>query len=64
MVVLTPLVLQIIELGLEYTPELIAAARVEMALYESGAPPSDSDMARIDTALDAAHAALQAIPIG
>ena len=61
---LTPLVLQIVELGLKYTPEMIAAARAEMALFESGAAPDAAEQARIDAALDLAHAALQAVPIG
>jgi len=60
MIALTPLVLQIIELGLQYTPELIAAARTEIGLFNSGTAPTTEQQASIDAALEQAHAALQA----
>lgn len=60
MIALTPQVLQMVLLGLQVAPELIAAAQQEIALFSSGTPPTAEQQAAIDAALEAAHAALQA----
>ncbi len=60
MIALAPLVLQLIELGISVAPELISAAQAEIAIFNSGTAPTAAQQADIDTALDAAHAALQA----
>lgn len=58
---LTPQVLQMVLLGIQVAPELIAAAQQEFALLQSGTPPTPEQQAAIDAALDQAHAALQAV---
>lgn len=60
MLVLSPLVLQLIGLGITYTPQLIAAAQAEIRLCNAGAVPTAAERAAIDAALEVAHAALQA----
>jgi hypothetical protein len=60
MLVLTPLVLQLMQLGVQVLPEIIAAAQQEIALLNSGSPPTAAQQAAIDTALDQANSALQA----
>ena len=60
MLALTPLVLQLIELGVSVVPELISAAQQEIAIFNSGTPPTAAQQADIDAALATAHAALQA----
>jgi hypothetical protein len=60
MIALTPLVLQLIELGVQLAPELIAAAQTEISLFNSKSEPTAEQTAQISAALDAAHAALQA----
>lgn len=60
MIALTPQVLQMVLLGLQVAPELIAAAQQEIALFSAGTPPTPEQQAAIDAALDQAHAALQA----
>lgn len=57
---LTPLVLQLVSLGITIAPEIIAAAQQEIALANSATAPTPEQKAAIDAALDAAHAALQA----
>lgn len=57
---LTALVLELVELGIKMAPSVIAAARTEIDLINSGAAPTAEQQAAIDAALDAAHAALQA----
>lgn len=64
MLSLTPLVLQLIQIGVSVTPELIAAAQQEIAIFNSGAAPTVAQQADIDTALATAHAALQAAQPG
>jgi hypothetical protein len=64
MLALTPLVLQLIQLGITVVPELIAAAQQEIALFNSGTEPNAAQQADIDTALATAHAALQAAQQG
>ena len=59
-IALTPLVLQLIQLGISVAPELIAAAQQEIALLNSSTAPTAAQQAQIDAALDAAHKALQA----
>lgn len=54
------LIIQLIELGVKITPQIIAAAQTEIRLIRSGQAPSAAQQAQIDAALDAAHAALQA----
>jgi len=60
MLSLTPLVLQLIQLGISVAPELIAAAQTEISLVTGTAPASADQQKAIDTALDAANAALMA----
>ena len=48
----------------EVIPELIAAAQQEIAIFNSGTAPTAAQQADIDTALAAAHAALQAAQPG
>jgi hypothetical protein len=60
MLTLTPLVLQLIQLGITVVPELIAAAQTEISLVTGTSPPSAEQQSQIDAALDAANAALQA----
>jgi hypothetical protein len=60
MLALTPLVLQLLQLGLNVVPEIIAAAQTEVDLWNSGTAPTAAQQAAIDAALDQANAALQA----
>ncbi len=60
MLTLTPLVLQLIGLGQQVIPEIIAAAQAEVSLFNGGGTPSAAQQAQIDAALDKANAALQA----
>lgn len=60
MIALTPQVLQLVLLGIQVAPELIAAAQQEIALFNSGKTPTPEETAAIEAALDAAHKALQA----
>lgn len=59
MLTLTPIVLQLISLGLTVIPELVQAAITEVNLLNSATPPTADQQAAIDTALDTANAALQ-----
>lgn len=45
-------------------PNLIAAAQAEIALVQSGAPPTPAQQAQIDAALDQANALLQSAQPG
>jgi hypothetical protein len=60
MLALTPLVLQLIQLGAAVAPELIAAAQQEITLFNTATAPTPAQQADIDAALATAHAALQA----
>lgn len=60
MLALTPLVIQLIELGIEVAPDIIAAVRREIALVSATNAPNAADQALIDRALEEANAALQA----
>ena len=62
--VLTPIVLQLIQMGLSIVPEIVAAARAEVDLLNAGSAPTAEQQAAIDAALDQAHAALQAAQPG
>ena len=57
---LTPLVLQLVALGIKVLPEIIAAAQAEVALLNAKAAPTAEQQAAIDAALAQANAALQA----
>ena len=57
---LTPQVLQMVLLGIQVAPELIAAAQQEFALLQAGQAPTPEQQSAIDDALAQAHAALQA----
>lgn len=59
MITLSPLVLQIVSLGLTYTPQLIEAAIAEIDLLNSGSTPTAEQLAVIAKGLEEAHAALQ-----
>lgn len=60
MLTLTPLVLQLIQLGATVLPELIATAQTEVSLVNAGTAPSPEQQAAIDAALETANNALQA----
>lgn len=60
MLTLTPLVLQLIGIGTQVVPEIVAAAQTEVALFNAKTAPTAAQQAQIDAALDAANAALQA----
>jgi hypothetical protein len=60
MLALTPLVLQLISLGISVVPELISAAQTEISLVTGTNPPSAEQQSQIDAALAQANAALQA----
>ena len=64
MLTLAPLVLQLIELGVSVLPAMITAAQTEIALFNAGTAPTAAQQADIDSALDTAHAALQAAQQG
>lgn len=59
MIALAPLVLQLIQLGLSVAPELISAAVQEISIFNSGTAPTVQQQRDLDTALAAAHEALQ-----
>ena len=50
---LTALVLQLVELGIQVAPSVIAAARTEIALVSGGAAPTAEQQASIDAAFEA-----------
>jgi len=52
--------IQLIETGITVAPPVISAAKAAVSLIESGASPTPEQQSQIDSALDAAHAALQA----
>lgn len=52
--------IQLVEMGITVAPEVIAAAQTALSLLEGSVGPTAAQQAQIDTALDAAHAALQA----
>ena len=60
MLALTPQLLQLLQLGIQVAPGIIAAAQTEVSIFNSGAAPTEAQQAEIDGALEAAHAALQA----
>jgi hypothetical protein len=60
MLALTPLVLQLISLGVSVAPELISAAQTEISLVTGTSAPTAEQQAQIDSALAAANSALQA----
>ncbi len=60
MLSLTPLVLQLVAAGVQLLPEIIAAAQVEVQLFNSSSAPTAAQRAAIDAALARANAALQA----
>ena len=59
MLALAPVVLQLIQMGITVVPEIISVAQQEIALFNSGTPPTAAQQAAIDAALTAANAALQ-----
>ena len=58
MLALSPLVLQLIQLGIQVVPGLIAAALTEIELVNSDTPPSDVQREEIRAALEEANTAL------
>jgi uncharacterized membrane-anchored protein len=64
MLALTPLVLQLISLGISVAPELIAAAEQEISLVTGTSAPTAAQQAQITAAVVAANAALQAAQPG
>ena len=60
MLELTPLILQMIQLGITVVPELITAAQAEISLISGTTPPTAAQQAVITAAVDTANAAIQA----
>lgn len=58
MLALTPLVLQLIQLGVQVLPGLISAAVTEVELLNSDTPATPEQRAVIDLALDQANQAV------
>ena len=52
--------LQLVQAGLPIGEEIISGVTTEMQLSGRGRDPTPEEQAKIDSALDAAHAALQA----
>ncbi len=52
--------LQVLALGLQYTPELISACETEYELLRSGSDPTAEQLAQMEAAQAQAHAAVQA----
>jgi hypothetical protein len=61
---LSPVVLDLIRLGIAVAPQILAAAQLELQLLNSGTTASAEQQATISAALDAAHATLQAAQQG
>ena len=60
MLTLTPLIFQLLSMGVSVLPELISAAETEISLVTGTSPPDAAQQAQIDAALAQANAALQA----
>ena len=60
MLELTPLILQMIQMGITVVPELITAAQAEISLISGTTPPTAAQQAVITVAVDTANAAIQA----
>ena len=60
MLALTPLILQMIQMGITVVPELITAAQAEISLISGTTPPTAAQQAVITAAVDTANAAIQA----
>lgn len=58
-----PIVAQLVELGVQIAPSIIDAVNIEMQLSGQGTPTPEQQ-AKLDAALDEAHAALQAAQPG
>ncbi len=56
---LIPLILQLVQLGIEVAPSIIAAGKLELDAH-GGASLTAAERAQVDEAMEAAHAALQA----
>lgn len=59
MLALTPLVLQLVSLGVSVAPELISAAQTEISLITGTSAPTAAQQAQIDAGLEIANTALQ-----
>lgn len=64
MLTLTPLVLQLLQLGVQVLPGLISAAVTEVELLNSKTAPTAAQQAAIDAALDEAQTAVMAAQQG
>jgi hypothetical protein len=60
MIALLPVILLLVEAGIKVAPEIIAAGRTEIDLYNSGSAPTVAQTREIMAALDLANSALQA----
>ena len=60
MLTLTPVVIEAIQAGIQFAPEIISAVQSEISLANAGVAPTATQHGTIDAALAAAHAALQA----
>jgi hypothetical protein len=52
--------LQLLQLGLEISPQLVSASQTALSIVETNETPTAEQRAQIETALHTAHAALQA----
>lgn len=55
-----PIAAQLVQLGVTVAPSIIEAVNLEMQLSGSNTQPTADQQAKLDAALDEAHAALQA----
>lgn len=60
MTALVPVLIQLLQAGITIVPEWIATYNKVTSLAKSGTAPTSEVQVEIDTALDEAHAALQA----
>lgn len=58
-IALIPLIVQLVQLGIEVAPSVLAAGKVELDAL-AGAKFTAAEVAQIDAALEEAHAALMA----
>jgi hypothetical protein len=60
MLAILSLIPQLVTLGLEVAPQVIAAGKLVLSLIESKSAPTPDQQSQIDAALKQAHEALQA----
>lgn len=57
---LIALITQLVQLAIQYGPDLVTEGDLAISLLKSGTDPTPEQQAQIDAALDKANAALQA----